>query len=163
MKIHLIAFGKLKTPGLREAMNYYARLIGMWAEFRETELKPVEVREKSEAAALQVKTEEEEIFLSRIEKECSSRAKIILLDERGKSLTSVQWSEQIEELKDRSVPELIFAIGGSLGFSDSLRKRADAVWCLGLQTTSHELARVMLTEQVFRAYSILNRHPYHNG
>ncbi|MCM0607156.1 MAG: 23S rRNA (pseudouridine(1915)-N(3))-methyltransferase RlmH [Xanthomonadaceae bacterium] len=162
MKITLIVFGKLKTPGLREACDVYNKKLSHYCEFQEVELKPTEVTEKSQAASLKIKTDEAKRLEEKIAKVCSPRAKIVLLDERGKSLPSEGWAKKIESYQDSSVPELVFCIGGSLGFLDELRTKAD--WCvnLGPQTTSHELARVILSEQLYRAMSILSGHPYHN-
>jgi len=163
MKITLIAFGKLKTPGLREAFDTYSKMImPAWAEFQEVELKPVEVRDKSEATKLKVKTEEASILLEKLKREHSSRAKVFLLDERGKAMTSSAWAEMIQKLKDQSVPEIVFCIGGSLGFDDRLKREVAGLFSLGPQTTSHELARVMAVEQIYRALSINHGHPYHN-
>lgn len=162
MKITLIVFGKLKTAGLRDACDAYIKKLSHYCEFQEIELKPAEVTEKSPATAQKIKQQEAERLLEKIAKHCSPRAKLVLLDERGKALPSQSWAQKIEGYQDSSIPELVFCIGGSLGFLDDLRTQAD--WCvsLGPQTTSHELARVILAEQLYRAMSILSGHPYHN-
>lgn len=162
MKITLIGFGKLKTQGLREACDAYIKKLSHYCDFQEIELKPTEVTEKSAQASQKIKLDEASRLKEKIAKSCSPRAKMVLLDERGKSLDSVSWAKKIEGFKDSSTPELVFCIGGSLGFLDSLRSDAD--WCvnLGPQTTSHELARVILAEQLYRSMSIISGHPYHN-
>jgi len=159
MKISLVCFGKVKTPGLAETSAYYRKLIGAWAEISEIELKSLTVPDKSPATRAQIQKKEETILLEKTATK-SGASTLILLDERGKSLSTEEWAKLLKAHEaDRS---LTIAIGSSLGFSDDLRKRATKVLSLGPQTLSHHLARVVLLEQIYRALSVLNNHPYHN-
>jgi 23S rRNA (pseudouridine1915-N3)-methyltransferase len=88
---------------------------------------------------------------------------IVLLDSRGRQLTSEEFSQFLRNHQDRSPQPLILAIGPADGFSDEIRKSANAVLSLGRMTFAHELARVELLEQVYRAFTILKGHPYHTG
>ena len=85
----------------------------------------------------------------------------ILLDERGKSLSSMELARKLEEWRDRGTREARFTIGGTDGHSDEARNTADMLLSLGPATWPHMLARAMLAEQLFRATSILANHPYH--
>ena len=85
----------------------------------------------------------------------------ILLDERGKALTSMDLARKLEEWRDRGTREARFLVGGADGHSDSARNSADMLLSFGPATWPHMLARAMLAEQLFRATSILANHPYH--
>ena len=85
----------------------------------------------------------------------------VLLDERGKSLSSMELARKLEEWRDRGTREARFTIGGTDGHSDEARNTADMLLSLGPATWPHMLARAMLAEQLFRATSILANHPYH--
>ena len=85
----------------------------------------------------------------------------VLLDERGKSLSSIELARKLEEWRDRGTREARFTIGGTDGHSDEARNTADMLLSLGPATWPHMLARAMLAEQLFRATSILANHPYH--
>ncbi len=88
---------------------------------------------------------------------------IILLDSRGKQFTSEQFAAHLGQLRDRGLQQVLFAIGPADGWSQSSRDRASLLLSLGLITLPHELARVILAEQIYRALSILAGHPYHSG
>jgi 23S rRNA (pseudouridine1915-N3)-methyltransferase len=90
------------------------------------------------------------------------RHKLVLLDSRGKQLSSEELAEFLEREQLNAIP-LVFAVGGSDGFSDEARRRAGFTLSLGKMTLPHELARVVLVEQLYRAFTILKRHPYHLG
>jgi 23S rRNA (pseudouridine1915-N3)-methyltransferase len=85
----------------------------------------------------------------------------VLLDERGKALSSVELAQMLEEWRDRGTREARFSIGGADGHGDEARKGADLLLSFGPATWPHMLARAMLAEQLFRATSILANHPYH--
>jgi 23S rRNA (pseudouridine1915-N3)-methyltransferase len=88
---------------------------------------------------------------------------IVLLDSRGKQFSSEQLAEFLRNHQDRNPHPLLFAIGGANGFSDEARKAASFVLSLSKMTLAHELARIVLLEQLYRAFSILKGHPYHLG
>ena len=87
----------------------------------------------------------------------------ILLDSRGKQLSSEELAERVGRLRDDGVQRLVLAIGPADGWSDAARERADLLLSLGRITLPHQLARVVLAEQVYRAFTILAGHPYHSG
>ena len=88
---------------------------------------------------------------------------LVLLDSRGKQLTSEGIAEQIGRLRDNGTQTLVFAIGPANGWTDAARTRAGLVLSLGAITLPHELARAVLAEQIYRALTILAGHPYHSG
>jgi 23S rRNA (pseudouridine1915-N3)-methyltransferase len=157
VKIRLLAFGKLRFPGYRSAADEYLKRITPWAKIEEIELKAVPIRDQGAATAVQVRAQE----ASEIERWAPAPALLILLDEGGKAATTEEWATRVRGWEDSS-REVVFAIGGSLGFDPALKKRAQSVMSLGPQTLSHELARVVLLEQIYRALSVLRGHPYHN-
>ncbi len=88
---------------------------------------------------------------------------MILLDSRGKQLSSEELAEFVRDHRDRGSQELIFAVGPADGWEEGIRKKADVLLSLGKMTLPHELARVVLVEQLYRAFTILAGHPYHGG
>jgi 23S rRNA (pseudouridine1915-N3)-methyltransferase len=88
---------------------------------------------------------------------------LVLLDSRGKQMSSEELAAFIDTRQTRGTQQLLFAIGGADGFSAEARKAADVQLSLGKMTLPHELARVVLLEQLYRAFTILKGHPYHKG
>lgn len=88
---------------------------------------------------------------------------LVLLDSRGKEMTSEQFARWIEAQQANDVQQIIFAIGPADGFNDEVRRTANATISLGKMTLAHELARVILLEQIYRAFTIIRKHPYHCG
>lgn len=161
MKIYLIAFGKLKTPGLKESAEYYRKLLRGWAQSEEIELKPLAVPDKSPATRAQIQDKEATLLEEKLDALLSGRGAFYLLDEGGKARTTLQWADLVREWEASGIPEIALCIGSSLGFHERLRRRARGILSLGPQTLPHELARVVLLEQVYRAWSVTRGHPYH--
>ncbi len=88
--------------------------------------------------------------------------KVVVLDEKGKTLTSSQFAGQIGGWRDQGVRQVAFVIGGAYGFTDEVRKRADLIMSLSAMTFPHQLVRVLFAEQLYRAFSILGGSPYHH-
>lgn len=88
-------------------------------------------------------------------------AHLVVLDENGRNLTSPAFSDQIERWKDEGVPEIVFAIGGPDGHGPEALARADLKLALGAMTWPHQIARILLAEQIYRAMTIQSGHPYH--
>lgn len=86
---------------------------------------------------------------------------IFALDERGKTLSSIEFSHKLEALSHEGQTDICFIIGGADGLTENLRKKADFLMSFGKQTWPHQLVRVMLTEQIYRAQQICAGHPYH--
>lgn len=102
---------------------------------------------------------EEELILKRLQ----ANHYLILLDERGKQYNSVQWAQQFQQLMNMGTKTLVLLIGGAFGVSDTIRKQAKQVWALSPLVFPHQLVRLIVAEQVYRAFSILNNSPYHHS
>ncbi len=90
-------------------------------------------------------------------------SRLVLLDSRGRGLSSEHWAEWLRRERDGGCQRVVFAVGPADGWSEEARERADMLLSLGPITLPHELARVVLLEQVYRAFTILAGHPYHCG
>lgn len=140
MRICLLMLGKTRRDELRLVIDDYVKRVS-----RQCAIELVEVR--NEAAALK-----------RLDSDRS--AAVVLLDAAGKNLDSSNFAKWVAEHRDRGVRELIFLCGDADGFPDGLRTRAQQKISLSALTFSHELARVMLAEQLYRAFAILSGSPY---
>lgn len=162
IKVTLVAFGKLKTPGFKDTADYFLKLLRPWAALEQIELKSIPFTEKSISIRKNIQEKEASILINRLEKHCSKRAKIILIDEYAPSYPTKKWADYINNWEGAGFSEIVFCLGSSLGFAESLRQKYRDAIGLGPQTLSHELARVVLLEQLYRAFSITRNHPYHN-
>lgn len=168
MKVIIIAFGKLKNPGLMQSYQHYAACLNRYATLETIELKPEKISEKSVSAREQVQTAETkqlETTMEQIRKQ-QPRTPFFLLDETGKERTSLEWADFLKYNQETfglgTKGAMGFVIGSSFGFSQKVKKEAAGLLSLGKMTLPHELARVVLTEQLFRGLSILAKHPYHH-
>ncbi len=141
MKIHLVMLGKTRRPEIRALMDDYLARIGRFADVQLTELR-----------------EDSAVSLRKLA--FDSSATIVLLDDAGKPQTSAQFAKWLGETRERGAREIVFLCGGAEGFPESLRRRATQKLSLSSLTFSHELARAMLAEQLYRAFAILAGHPY---
>ncbi|HUB01886.1 MAG TPA: 23S rRNA (pseudouridine(1915)-N(3))-methyltransferase RlmH [Terriglobales bacterium] len=145
MKIKVAWIGKTKEPAIQSLTDEYLKRISRYAEIE----------------GLSLRDESALLALSRGEKG-KDRHRLILLDSRGKQLSSEELAAFIESEQVNTIP-LLFAIGSSDGFSDEVRRHATWILSLGKMTLPHELARVVVLEQIYRAFTILKNHPYHLG
>ncbi|HKO03567.1 MAG TPA: 23S rRNA (pseudouridine(1915)-N(3))-methyltransferase RlmH [Candidatus Acidoferrales bacterium] len=141
MTLHFLFLGRTRRPECRSLFEDYAARIRRSADVRFTEL-----REPTESALARVKTD--------------SAARWILLDAVGHQYSSPEFARWLGKLRDRGARELIFLCGGDAGFPESFRARAHESLSLSPLTMPHELARVVLAEQLYRAFAILSHHPY---
>jgi 23S rRNA (pseudouridine1915-N3)-methyltransferase len=147
VKLKLAWIGKTKEPAIQSLTDEYLKRISHYADI----------------AALAFKDETAILSLAKGERNNNKeRHKLILLDSRGKQLSSEELAELLDREQINATP-LLFAIGGSDGFTDEARKRSEFMLSLGKMTLPHELARVVLLEQIYRAFTILKNHPYHLG
>ncbi|MFN7684981.1 MAG: 23S rRNA (pseudouridine(1915)-N(3))-methyltransferase RlmH [Oligoflexia bacterium] len=157
LKVQALAFGKLRGPGLREAADHYLKLSQKFVQLSERELKPLAVHDKNPTTRQAIQEKEQRI----LEQELAPRSCLFLLDEGGRALSTEGWAKLLRDLSRQSLSVVHFALGSSLGFSSTLKKKARGILSLGPQTLPHELARVVLYEQIFRATSLNAGHPYH--
>ena len=146
MKLKVAWIGKTKEPAIQSLTDEYLKRIKRYADADGVSL-------KDEPAVLKLAAQDAR----------PTRYSLVLLDSRGKQLSSEEIAKWIGEYQDRNPMPLLFAIGGSDGFSDEAHKSATLVLSLGKMTLAHELARVVLLEQLYRAFTILKGHPYHSG
>ena len=148
MKIRVAWIGKTKEAAIQTLTDEYLKRISRFAEVEGVSV-------KDEAALLELASGDGRGARK-------ERSKLVLLDSRGKQYSSEELAAMLEREQVNAVP-LLFAIGGSDGFSDVARREAGLVLSLGKMTFPHELARVVLVEQIYRAFTILKKHPYHLG
>jgi 23S rRNA (pseudouridine1915-N3)-methyltransferase len=141
MQIRLILLGKTRRKEILALFDDYASRIRRFAELQVTEL-----REASPAGLRKLKIE--------------PGANLVLLDAAGKQFTSQQFAKWLGELRDRGARELIFLCGDAEGFPEAIRSAASQRISLSTLTLPHEFARVVLAEQIYRAFAILAGHPY---
>jgi 23S rRNA (pseudouridine1915-N3)-methyltransferase len=153
VKIKVSWIGKTKEPAIRALTEEYLKRISRYAEIAGVAL-------KDDAAILSLANGQRQPKQSQQNK--NQRHKLVLLDSRGKQLSSEDLAEFLEREQANATP-LLFAVGGSDGFSEETRRHAGFTLSLGRMTLSHELARVVLVEQLYRALTIVNHHPYHLG
>ena len=147
MKIKIAWIGKTKEPAITSLTDEYLNRISRYA--------PVEG----------VVLRDEADLLSKFSATAKGTRKstLVLMDSRGKEFSSEQFAKFLGDYQDRNPLPLVLAIGGADGFSAEARSAAKGVISLGKMTLAHELARIVLLEQVYRAFTILKGHPYHSG
>lgn len=141
MKIRLLMLGKTRRKESRALLEDYAGRIRHYAEIEICEL-----RDAGPAALRRLKLE--------------PGATVVLLDPAGKQFTSQQFARWLGDLRDRGTRDLVFLCGDAEGFPQELRARAAQIISLSMLTMPHEFARVVLAEQIYRAFAILAGHPY---
>ena len=156
MKIRLVWIGKTKSGPLRQLLEEYLERVGKFVSVEVTELRD---RRDVGRDGRRIIDKEGEDILSRT----SSAPYLIALDERGHQLDSIKLSEMIENHRTLGTKEITFVIGGYGGLSEAVRQRADFVLALSRMTLTHDLARVLLAEQIYRAQQLLAGHPYHRA
>lgn len=158
MKITLITVGKIKEKYLDAAIAEYSKRLGRYCRLEILQVADEKTPDHaSEALERQIREKEGERILSLIRE----GAYVVALAIDGKQLSSEELSSLIEGLGVRGESHIQFVIGGSLGLSDSVLKRADYRLSFSRMTFPHQLMRVILLEQIYRSYRIMNREPYH--
>jgi 23S rRNA (pseudouridine1915-N3)-methyltransferase len=158
MKLVLAAVGRLKSGPERDlAARYHERAasIGRKLGFRSIEI--IEIEESRGRRGADRIHEE----AARLAAAIPENAAIVALDARGKALSSSDLAGRLERWRDRGTPAVTFLIGGADGLAEPLRGRAELVLCFGAATWPHQLVRIMVLEQIYRAMTILAGHPYH--
>ena len=158
MEIKIITVGKIKEKYLNDGIAEYAKRLSRYCRMEIVELKEAKLPDHaSPAEEEQVKTVEGESILRSL----SADSYVIALDVKGKQLSSEQLSEKIENLALEGRSTVDFIIGGSLGLSEAVRKRADFRLSFSAMTFPHQMMRVILLEQIYRAFKISRNEPYH--
>ncbi|MNK24605.1 Ribosomal RNA large subunit methyltransferase H [compost metagenome] len=156
MKITLIAIGKTEDKYLIEGIEKYLNRLKHYINFNMVIIP--DVKNTKNLTEAQQKTKEAELIL----KQLNNSDVVVLLDEKGKKYTSVQYSQYINKQMVGSVQNLVFIIGGPYGFDESIYKRANSSISLSDMTFSHQMVRLFFVEQLYRAFTILKNEPYHH-
>lgn len=156
MKVTLLQIDKTNEPYLNEGIEIYLKRLKNYASFAIATINvPKAVRMRPEK---EQKTEEGKLILKQLE----AGDFVVILDEKGKLVDSVEFSKFIGQMALQSVKHLVFVIGGPYGFSDEVYARAGLKISLSKMTFSHQMVRLVFTEQLYRAYTILKGEKYHH-
>ena len=156
MKITLLLIGKTADKYLEEGISKYEGRLKHYISFR-IEIIP-ELKNTKSLSEKQQKEKEAELIL----KHLAPQDFLVLLDERGKQLSSIELSGFFQKSMLSSVPNVVFLVGGPYGVDESVSKRANTVLSLSKMTFSHQMIRLFIAEQVYRAFTILKNEPYHH-
>jgi 23S rRNA (pseudouridine1915-N3)-methyltransferase len=148
VKIKIAWIGKTKEAAIQALTEEYLKRISRYAQVEGVVL-------RDEQALLET--------CGRGATKVGAKSTLVLMDSRGKEFSSEQFAKFLGDYQDRNPLPLVFAVGGADGFSSETKAAAQQVISLGKMTLAHELARVVLLEQVYRAFTILKGHPYHSG
>ncbi|MDY3991601.1 MAG: 23S rRNA (pseudouridine(1915)-N(3))-methyltransferase RlmH [Lachnospiraceae bacterium] len=158
MKITVACVGRVKEKFYRDAIAEYSKRLSRYTKLEIIEVKDEKTPENaSEAEETKIKETEGERLLSKI----PDQAFVIALAIEGEELTSVKLAAKLGELALTGKSHIVFVIGGSLGLSEAVMKRADYSLSFSRMTFPHQLMRVILLEQVYRSFRIINHEPYH--
>lgn len=156
MKIVFLETGKTKDKGIQQLAETYYKRLSHYVNFSlETipDLKNTKSMDEDE-----VKRREGELILKKVD----SADFLILLDENGKTFSSVQFANQLQQIMNRGLKKIVFVIGGAYGFDDKVYERAQMKISLSKMTFSHQIIRPIFAEQLYRAFTILKNEPYHH-
>ena len=156
MKVTLLVVGKTDERYIKEGIERYKRRLVHYADFN-IEIIPDIKKTKNTTTKIQ-KLKEGELILSK----WAPAKEVHLFDEKGKTYTSREFARFLEKKMLSGIKELVFVIGGPYGFSEDVCKKADSKISLSRMTFSHQLARLLCTEQLYRAFTILKGESYHH-
>lgn len=158
MKIDIVCVGKVKEKFYRDAIDEYAKRLSKYCKFDILEVEDEKTPDKaSESMEEQIKQKEAQRILSKLKEDSC----VITLEILGKKLDSPGFAKLIEQIGLSGKSHIQFVIGGSLGLHESVTKRADKHISFSDMTFPHQLMRVILSEQIYRGYRIMNNEPYH--
>jgi 23S rRNA (pseudouridine1915-N3)-methyltransferase len=155
MNLTLLCVGRTREGFIREGIEKYLRYLRPYATVAVREVREEKVRDLKEAPLVRRREGE------RIAKVLAPGARVVALDERGKEFTSHEFAEYLNNARESGVRKMVFVIGGSLGLDESVIDKAHTVLALSRWTVTHELARVVLLEQFYRAFTIITGKTYH--
>lgn len=156
MKITFILVGKTEDEYIVKGVDTYERRLKHYITF-ETIIVPA-LKNTQALSSEQQKQKEGELIIKNLQ----TSDKLILLDEKGKEYSSVEFSNFIQQQMNSGIKNIVFAVGGPYGFSEEVYKRAQAKVSLSKMTFSHQMIRLFFVEQLYRAMTILKNEPYHH-
>ena len=158
MKISIVCEGKIKEKYLTEGIAEFTKRLTPYCKLETIAIGEEKMPDNpSPAEKEQVLAKETERLISAI----PASAHVVLLDLQGKEITSPQLAEMFDSLALAGKSHIAFVIGGAFGYTDALRKRADMRWSFSKLTFTHQMIRLMLVEQIYRAFKISRNEPYH--
>lgn len=158
MNITVVCIGKLKEKYWEDAIKEYSKRLSKYCKLQIEELKETRISDKPTAAEeMAVKEAEGKAILAKLKKDTY----VITLEIKGKSLSSEDLAEKMETLSINGKSDVAFVIGGSLGLSEEVSRRADFKLSFSAMTFPHQMIRVFLLEQIYRAYKINRGETYH--
>src|SRR6218665_398598 len=156
MQIKLLCIGKSVKGFLEDGEKHYLDKLKHYINFK-LEMYP-DVKKTKQTSEDEIKKKESELFLSKL----SNTDTVILLDERGKQYSSIDFSEFLQGYMNKGLKTLVFVVGGPYGFSEEMYKRANGQLSLSKMTLTHQMIRLFFIEQVYRGMTILKNEPYHH-
>lgn len=156
MTIKLIAIGKTDHKSLQALIEEYQKRLSFYIKF-ELEIIP-DIKNVKNLSEQQQKEKEGELILAKL----TATDQLILLDENGKSFSSVAFANELQKKMNAGIKTLVFVIGGPYGFSEEVYKKATGKISLSAMTFSHQMVRLFIIEQLYRGFTILKNEPYHH-
>lgn len=156
MDICVLSVGKISTPWIRQGIEQFESRINNYTKF--TSVIIPDLKNSKSLSTEKIKDEEGKALLSNL----TLSDIVVLMDERGKEFTSRGYSEWIQKQMNSGRKRLVFIIGGPFGFSQEMYNRADFLIALSKMTFTHEMAKLFLSEQIYRSMTILKGEPYHH-
>ncbi|WP_204345661.1 23S rRNA (pseudouridine(1915)-N(3))-methyltransferase RlmH [Psychroserpens algicola] len=156
MTIKLLAIGKTDHTDLQSLIDEYQKRLGFYVKF-EFEIIP-DLKKTKNLSEDQQKQKEGELILGKL----NSTDVMIVLDENGKQLDSVNFSQYLQKHMNSGIKQLVFVIGGPYGFSPEVYQKANGKLSLSKMTFSHQMIRLFMIEQLYRGFTILKNEPYHH-
>jgi len=156
MEVKLIVVGKTEKPYLIEGEDLYNNRLKHYIKFIEVIIP--ELKKVSKLSENQIKQKEGDLILSKVD----NGDIVVLLDENGKDMGSVVFSQFLQKQMNSGMKRLVFIIGGAYGFSNELYSRANQKLSLSKMTFSHQMVRLIFKEQLYRGFTILKGEPYHH-
>lgn len=156
MEIKLILHGKTDEAYLIEGITKYTKRLKHYISF--SELLIPALKNTKRLRFQDIKQKEGELLLAKIK----STDTLVLLDEKGRSFSSEEFSDFLQKQMNQSIKSLVFVVGGPYGFSNEIYNRANHKLSLSKMTFSHQMIRLLFVEQIYRAFTILNNEPYHH-
>lgn len=156
MTIKLLAIGKTDNTQLQQLIDDYQKRLGHYIKFN-LEIIP-DLKKAKHLSETQQKQKEGELILNKV----SNSDVLILLDENGKQLDSISFSNYLQKHMNSGIKQLVFIIGGPYGFSQDVYNKAQGKLSLSKMTFSHQMVRLFFIEQLYRGFTILRNEPYHH-
>ena len=156
MKIVLLCVGKTANNEDEEQLRHFQQRLSRYVNFQLMSLPTQKINKKNQVHFQQIKEEE------RLQLQIKAQDHVVLLDEKGKQFSSLAFAQELDKMQHLGAKRIVFIVGGPYGFSTSFKKQFSRHIALSKMTFSHQMIRLFFCEQLYRAYTILNNHPYHN-